>query len=106
MAQSLNGAIETISHRVDRLTILVHDSFDGFRNRHEQAVPEYQTDRFDSLVERGVVWQTILDATARNAPHDFILYRSREFTSFMGPAGDRGRCVAHLTGNRTIAQRM
>ena len=74
MTQSLNGSIETISHRVDRLTIQIDDSFDGFRNRYERAVPEFQSDRFDSLVERDVDWRTILDATAENAPHDFVLY--------------------------------
>jgi hypothetical protein len=106
MTQSLNGSIETISHRVDRLTIQIDDSFDGFRNRYERAVPEFQSDRFDSLVERDVDWQTILDATAENAPHDFILYWSHDFTSLMGLAGDRGRCVEYLMGNHTIAQKM
>jgi hypothetical protein len=47
-----------------------------------------------------------LEATAENAPHNFIRYWSREFTSLMGLAGDRGRCVAYLMGNHTIAQRM
>lgn len=106
MTQSPSGSIETISHRVDRLTIQIDDSFDGFRNRYEQAVPEYQTDRFDALIERNADWQTVLDATAENAPHDFIRYWTREFTSLMGLAGDRGRCVGYLMGNHTIAQRM
>jgi hypothetical protein len=106
MTQSPSGSIETISHRVDRLTIQIDDSFDGFRNRYEQAVLEYQSDRFDALIARGADWQTVLDATAENAPHDFILYWSREFTSLMGLAGDRSRCVGYLMGNHTIAQRM
>ena len=106
MATSLNGFIETISHQVDRLTIQIDDSFDGFKNRYEQAVPRFQSDRFDSLVERGVDWQAILEATAQNSPHDFILYWSHDFTSLMGLAGDRGRCVEYLMGNHTIAQRM
>jgi hypothetical protein len=106
MAQSLNGFIETISHRVDRLTIQIDDSFEGFRNRYEQAVPVFQSERFDSLVERRVDWQTILEATAENAPHSFIIYWSHEFTSLMRLAGDRGRCVEYLMGNHTIAQKM
>ena len=106
MTRPLNGAIETISYRVDRLTIQIDDSFDGFKNRYERAVPEYQAARFDALIEEGVEWHTILDATAENAPHDFIVYWSREFTSLMDLAGDRGRCVAYLMGNHTIAQRM
>jgi hypothetical protein len=106
MTQSLNGSIETVSHQVDRLTIKINDSFDGFRNRYEQAVPVFQRERFDSLIERGVDWKTVLEATAENAPHDFILYWSHDFTSLMRLAGDRGRCVEYLLGNHTIAQRM
>jgi hypothetical protein len=106
MTQALNGSIETVSHRVDRLTIQIDCSFDDFRNRYERAVPEHQAERFDSLVDRRVDWETILDAAAENAPHDFIRYWSHDFTSLMGLAGDRGRCVEYLMGNHTIAQRM
>jgi hypothetical protein len=106
MTQSLDGSIETISHQVDRLTIQINDTFDGFRNRYEQAVPVFQSARFESLVERGVDWQTVLETTAENAPHDFILYWSHDFTSLMRLAGDRGRCVEYLMGNHTIAERM
>ena len=104
--ESLNGFIETISHRVDRLTIHIDDSFEGFKNRYEQAVPRFQSDRFDSLVQRGVDWQDVLEATAQNAPQEFIVYWSGDFTSLMALAGDRGRCVEYLMGNHTIAQRM
>ena len=106
MTQSLNGSIETISHQVDRLTIQIGDTFDGFRNRYEQAVPVFQSERFESLIERGVDWQTVLEATAENATHDFILYWSHDFTSLMRLAGDGGRCVEYLMGNHTIAQKM
>jgi hypothetical protein len=106
MTQSVDGSIETISHQVDRLMVRIDDSFDGFRHRYEQAVPVFQSARFDSLVERGVDWQTILEATAENAPHDFIRYWSHDFTSLMCLAGDRGRCVEYLMGNHTIAEKM
>jgi hypothetical protein len=106
MTQSIYGSIETISHQVDRLTIQIDDSFDGFRNRYERAVPEFHRERFDSFIKEGVDWQTVLEATAENAPHDFILYWSHDFTSLMGLAGDRGRCVEYLMGNHTIAQKM
>ena len=106
MTQSLNGSIETVSHQVDRLTIQIDDSFDGFRTRYERAVPAFQGERFDSLIERGVDWQTILEATADNAPHDFILYWAHDFTSLMRLARDRGRCVEYLMGNHTIAEKM
>jgi hypothetical protein len=106
MTQLVEGSVETTSHQVDRLTIRIDDSFDGFRYRYEQAVPVFQSARFDSLVERGVDWQTVLEATAQNAPHDFILYWSHDFTSLMSLAGDRGRCVEYLMGNHTIAEKM
>jgi hypothetical protein len=106
MTQSLNRSIETISHQVDRLTIQIDDTFDGFRNRYEQAVPVFQSERFASLVEREVDWQTVLEATTENAPHDFILYWSHDFTSLMRLAGDGGRCVEYLMGNHTIAEKM
>jgi hypothetical protein len=106
MAQSSNGSIETVSHQVDRLTIRIDDSFDGFRHRYEQAVPVFQSERFDSLVQKGADWQTVLEATSENAPHDFIVYWSHDFTSLMRLAGDRGRCVEYLMGNHTIAEKM
>jgi hypothetical protein len=106
MIQAVDGSIETISHQVDRLTIRIDDTFDGFRNRYERAVPEFHRERFDSFIEEGVDWQTVLEATAENAPHDFILYWSHDFTSLMSLAGDRGRCVEYLMGNHTIAQKM
>jgi hypothetical protein len=106
MTQSVDGSIETISHQVDRLTIRVDDSFDGFRRRYEQAVPVFQSERFESLVERGADWQTVHEATADNAPHEFILYWSHDFTSLMSLAGDCGRCVEYLMGNHTIAEKM
>ncbi|OBJ15955.1 DUF302 domain-containing protein [Mycobacterium colombiense] len=102
----MTKTLETVSHQVDRLTIPIDDTFDGFRDRYEQAVPVFQSERFDSLVERDVDWQTVLEATAANAPHDFILYWSHDFTSLMRLAGDRGRCVEYLMGNHTIAQKM
>ena len=106
MTQSLNGSIETISHQVDRLTVRIDDTFDGFKNRYEQAVPVFQSERFEALIDRRVDWQTVLEATAENAPHDFILYWSHDFTSLMRLAGDGGRCVEYLMGNHTIAEKM
>lgn len=106
MKQSVERSIETISHQVDRLAIRIDESFEGFRQRYEQAVPAFQSEKFECLIERRADWRTVLAATAENAPHDFILYWSHDFTSLMSLAGDRGRCVEYLMGNHTIAQRM
>jgi hypothetical protein len=106
MPQPSDGTIEIVRHSVRRITIQVDESFDEFRSRYETAVPVFQSDRFAGLVQKQVSWQDILDATADNAPHDFILYWSHDFTELMQLAGDRGRCVEYLMGNHTIAQRM
>jgi hypothetical protein len=106
MPQPSDGTIEIVRHPARRITIQVDASFDDFRSRYETAVPLFQFERFAGLVERRASWQDILDATADNAPHEFILYWSHDFTALMQLAGDRGRCVEYLMGNHTIAQRM
>jgi hypothetical protein len=106
MPQPSDGTIEVVRHPARRITIQVDASFDEFRSRYEAAVPVFQGERFASLVEAQASWQDVLDATAENAPHDFILYWSHDFTGLMQLAGERGRCVEYLMGNHTIAQRM
>jgi hypothetical protein len=106
MPQPSDGTIEIVQHPVRRITIQVDASFDEFRARYETAVPVFRHERFAGLVEEQASWQDVLDATADNAPHEFILYWSHDFTALMRLAGDRGRCVEYLMGNHTIAQRM
>jgi hypothetical protein len=101
-----DDTIEIISHPVRRLTIQVDAPFDDFKSRYEEAVPFYQRERFEGLVEKQASWQAVLDATHDNAPHDFVLYWSYDFTPLMQLAGDRGRCVEYNMGNHTLAQRM
>ena len=60
MTQSSRGSIETISHQVDRHTIQIDDPFERFRNRYKRAVPVFESERFDSLVERGVDSQCLI----------------------------------------------
>ena len=66
----------------------------------------FPSEQFASLVERGVDWQTVLEASAENAPHHFILYWSYDFSSLMRLDGDRGRCVEYLMGNHVTARKM
>jgi hypothetical protein len=106
MPQPSDGTIEIVQHPARRITIQVDASFDEFRSRYETAVPAFQGERIAGLVEKQASWQDILDATADNAPHDFILYWSYDFTALMRLAGDRSRCVEYLMGNHTTAQRM
>ena len=106
MPQPSDGTVEVVEHLVRRITIQVDASFDEFRSRYEAAVPAFQGERFDGLIERQASWPEVLDATAENAPHDFILYWSADFTALMALAGERGRCVEYLMGNHAIAQRM
>jgi hypothetical protein len=106
MPQPSDGTIEIVRHAARRITIQIDTSFDEFRSAYEAAVPVFQHDRVDALVERRASWKEVLAAMADNAPHDFVLYWSHDFTSLMRLAGDRGRCVEYLMGNHTIAQRM
>ncbi|GGJ66782.1 DUF302 domain-containing protein [Streptomyces brasiliensis] len=106
IAKPSDGTIEAVPHEVIRFTIQIDDTYDNFRKRYEEAVPVFQSDRFADLVKEGADWRTVLEATAENAPHDFIIYWSGDFTPLMRLAGDRGRCVEYLMGNHTIAQTM
>jgi hypothetical protein len=106
MPKPSDGTIEVVQHPVRRITIQLDSSFDEFRSRYETAVPVFQHQRFARLTEEQASWQDVLSATADNAPHEFIIYWSHDFTSLMRLAGDRGRCVEYLMGNHTIAQRM
>ncbi len=54
-------------------------------------------------------WQDILYATTDNAPHEFILYWSYDFTELMRLADDRGRTpvamswsTARMASTRTL----
>lgn len=95
-----------VPHNVNRLVIEVAESFDGFRERYEQAAPQIEPQELADLIERQAPWSEVLaDADAR-APHGFLIYLSSDLTPLMGLAGDRGRCVMYLMGNHTIAERM
>ncbi|MER5650899.1 DUF302 domain-containing protein [Streptosporangium sp. NPDC002524] len=106
MTQQLDTRTRTVTHEVNRLTVGVSAPFREFRERYERAVPAFDTGRFERLVEDGAGWDTVLRATAENAPHDFLVYWSFEAMPLMGLAGDRWLCVEYLMGNHTIAQRM
>jgi hypothetical protein len=106
MQQPSDGTIEIVQHPVRRIAIQVDASFDEFRSRYERAVPVFKGERVAGLVERQASWREILDAMADNAPHEFVLYWSYDFTALMRLTGERGRCVEYLMGNQTIAQRM
>ena len=106
MEKQPRGRIESVPHEVNRLAVAVGAPFDAFRARYEQAVPEFETERFARLVDENAGWDAVLRATAENAPHDFIIYWSQDFSPLLRLAGERWRCVEYLMGNHTIAQRM
>lgn len=91
MTQSLNGSIETISHQVDRLTIQIDDSFDGFRNRYER--PSSRANGSTPSSRRGVDWQTILEMRLAGVTGPRLLDRRSGVRSLLtGPAvAIRGR---------------
>jgi hypothetical protein len=96
----------TIPHEVHRLAIAVSAGFDDFRDRYEQSVPPLDSERFAALARAGADWDTVLLATAENAPHHFIRYWTTDAGTLMRLAGDSPRCSSYLMGNHTIAERM
>lgn len=102
-----NGtAIKTVPHEVHRISVPVPGSFDTFRQAYEEAVPVYDAERFEKLVDWNADWATILKATADNAPHNFIRYWGYDFSPMMRLGGASLRCVEYLMGNHAIARRM
>jgi Domain of unknown function DUF302 len=104
--EQANPVPGVVPHQVNRLLIEVAESFDGFRKRYEQEVPQIEPQYLVDLIERHAPWsEVIADADVR-APHGFLIYYSSDLTPLMALAGDRGRCVMYLMGNHTIAERM
>lgn len=106
MVQPIRDRIKSVPHEVNRLAVAVGEPFDTFRARYEEAVPEFDSDRFERLVQDHADWRTVLQATEENAPHGFIIYWSHDFSPLFRLAGDRWRCVEYLMGNHGIAQQM
>jgi hypothetical protein len=106
MTQQTGSRIHTVPHEVNRLTVRVSAPFQEFRERYERAVPPFDVARFEELIKDDADWDTVLRATAQNAPHDFIIYWSHDFSSLMRLAGERWLCVEYLMGNHAIAQPM
>jgi len=73
-----------------RLSIDTGVSFEDFRGRYERAVPSLDMDRLALLVSAQVSWESVVAATAENAPHGFIRYWSSDVGSLMRLAGDSG----------------
>ncbi|MCU1686164.1 MAG: hypothetical protein JWQ81_6903 [Amycolatopsis sp.] len=99
-------SVQVFPHEVRRLAIPVATKFDEFRERYENAVPEFDVRRFEELKRTGADWDTVLQATAENAPHEFIRYWGTDVGSLMQLTGSRLPCVEYLMGNHTIAERM
>ncbi|MEA2305342.1 MAG: hypothetical protein QOH43_2622 [Solirubrobacteraceae bacterium] len=96
----------TRHHEVDRLAIPVGSGFHDFRDRYEHSVPSLDAERRAALMREDADWDTVLRATAENAPHHFIRYWTSDVGALMRLAGDSARCSSYLMGNHTIAERM
>ncbi len=106
MSKTLSGTVTAVAHEVVRLSIDTGSSFDDFRTSYEHAVPVFDFARFSGLASEQASWDTILAATAENAPHGFIRYWNSDVAALMRLAGDTGSCTTYLMGNHTVAQRM
>jgi hypothetical protein len=98
--------VTTHPHEVHRLTIAVGTGFDDFRDRYEQSVPAFDSERFAALVSEGATWDAVLRATAENAPHHFLRYWTLDAGALLRLAGHSLRSSSYLMGNHTIAERM
>ena len=95
-----------VPHTVNRLVVEVAGSFDEFRARFEEAVPQIDPSAIPEFVDRRAPWHEVVAAAAEAAPHGFLIYWTAAATELMALAGDRGSCVSYLMGNHTIAERM
>ncbi|MET8329503.1 hypothetical protein [Streptomyces sp. NPDC005181] len=95
-AQSSDGTIEMVPHEALRIANQIDDTFDGFRSRQEQAVPELERKRLDELIEPCADGDSMVEAAREKGPHDFIRYRSADFASHRtsrGRVGETGTTV-------------
>jgi hypothetical protein len=104
--QIASQVVATYPHEVHRLLVAVGAGFDDFRERYERSVPSFDSERFAALEREGADWDTVLRATAENAPHHFIRYWTTDAGALMRLAGNSARCSSYLMGNHTIAERM
>jgi hypothetical protein len=106
MGDGVRDGVQVVPHQVNRLAVATGASFDEFRVRYEEAVPRLDVARFDRLIRDSADWDTVLQETAENAPHRFIIYWSGDYNRLLELAGGHRRAVEYLMGNHTIAQRM
>ncbi|WP_459805819.1 hypothetical protein [Herbidospora sp. RD11066] len=102
----LEEHVADVVYEAHRLTVDTGLSYDEFRRRYEEAVPEFDRGGFEKLIEEEADWSTVLGAADRNAPHDFIRYWTLDNSAIFALSGDHWRSVQYLMGNHTIAQRM
>jgi len=100
------GQVSDTPYQAHRLSVSIDAPFDDFRRRYEAAVPTYDAQAFNALVERKASWSDMLDLMDRSAPYGFLTYWSTDAQPMMSLAGATARGVEYLMGNHTIAERM
>nr|WP_062338388.1 DUF302 domain-containing protein [Herbidospora sakaeratensis] len=98
--------VSDVVYEAHRLTVETGVPFEEFRRRYEEAVPAFDRELFDRLIQESADWTTVKVAVDHNAPHGFVIFWSLDNTEIMSPSGDTWRSVQYLMGNHTIAQRM
>ena len=106
MAHPSHGHVRTTPHEVNRLIVDVAVPYQEFRTRYETAVPHLQAERFDQMKQDEASWRAVREATTTNAPHDFIIYWSHDFSPLMRLAGHQQQCVGYLMGNQVVEEQM
>ena len=97
---------KVVPHTMNRIDIATGVKFDDFIAAFEQAAPPVDRGVVQEINERGGGWDDVLEAAARNAPNDLMVYAKIDGLPFFSLAGHTTKAVEYLLGNHTIAETM
>jgi hypothetical protein len=98
--------VGSFPHEVTRLVFDTGQSYEDFRARYEDAVPDLDYKHMAAYAERGAPWPEVVADADASAPNGFLIYWRSDLTPLMSLAGDPAPCTAYLMGNHTIAEQM
>ncbi|EHB43972.1 protein of unknown function DUF302, partial [Mycolicibacterium rhodesiae JS60] len=105
------AGVNVIGNNVNRLDIIVNQSYSDFRAAFEAAVPTMSQDVLNVILAGQPNYEALVAATNANAPYGFIRYGSIPPFSLMLSAGfgyppEASNVVQYLVGNHLFAEEM
>ncbi|EHB56551.1 protein of unknown function DUF302 [Mycolicibacterium rhodesiae JS60] len=105
------AGVNVIGNNVNRLDIIVNQSYSDFRAAFEAAVPTMSQDVLNVILAGQPNLDALIAATNANAPYGFIRYGSIPPFSLMLSAGfgyppEASNVVQYLVGNHLFAEEM